>query len=337
MGLIYSAEIDENGEIHLTVQNDSNSSATAREEKGKSIIDFPSDYCVLDLETTGLSPCYDDIIEIAILKIRNDEIVDKFSTLCNPGYKIDNIITELTGITNEMLADAPKLESVIEGALGFIDNDLIIGHNVNFDINFMYDNSEKILNKPFSNDFIDTMRLFRKITPDLKHHRLKDVISYYNIEGGREHRALNDCEYTLGGYLAMKDAVNVQYDSYEDFIRLFKPKKGSYRRALDLSKLEAVGIPNPENPLYGKVCVFTGALSQFSRAEAAQLVTNIGGICANGVTKKTNYLILGNNDYCSSIKDGKSNKQKKAEEYKLAGCDIEILPENEFYSMLTEE
>ena len=70
------------------------------------------------------------------------------------------------------------------------------------------------------------------------------------------------------------------------------------------------------------------------RKEAMQLVVNCGGIIDKNVTKQTNFLILGNNDYCSSIKDGKSKKQKKAEELKLRGLDIEILDENVFYKML---
>ena len=67
-----------------------------------------------------------------------------------------------------------------------------------------------------------------------------------------------------------------------------------------------------------------------------QVVADLGGINQNNVTKKTNYLVLGNNDYCSTIKDGKSNKQKKAEEYRLKGLDIEIISENVFYDMIAE-
>ena len=72
------------------------------------------------------------------------------------------------------------------------------------------------------------------------------------------------------------------------------------------------------------------------RREAAQLVVNCGGICENSVTKRTNFLILGNNDYCKSIKDGKSNKHKKAESLSLAGQDIEIIPEAVFYDLVED-
>lgn len=76
------------------------------------------------------------------------------------------------------------------------------------------------------------------------------------------------------------------------------------------------------HPIYGMSVCFTGTLEKFQRKEALQIVTNLGGIPSDSVTKNTNVLVLGNNDYCSSIKDGKSNKQKKAEELILKGHDL---------------
>ena len=67
-----------------------------------------------------------------------------------------------------------------------------------------------------------------------------------------------------------------------------------------------------------------------------QIVVDMGGNCADNVSKKTNFLVLGNNDYCSTIKDGKSNKQRKAESYQLSGLDIQVLSENVFYDMISE-
>ena len=82
--------------------------------------------------------------------------------------------------------------------------------------------------------------------------------------------------------------------------------------------------------------MFTGVLERMSRKEAMQLVADSGGINGDTVTQKTNYLVLGNNDYCKSIKDGKSNKQKKAEKLKASGLDIEIIPESVFYDMVLD-
>jgi DNA polymerase-3 subunit epsilon len=94
---------------------------------------------------------------------------------------------------------------------------------------------------------------------------------------------------------------------------------------------------NPDCPLYGKYVVFTGALQRMTRREAMQATLDIGGLCSDSVTKKTNFLVLGNNDYCKSIKGGKSNKQKKAEALQLAGLDIHVISENTFYEMLESE
>ncbi|MBE6882311.1 MAG: exonuclease, partial [Ruminococcaceae bacterium] len=88
--------------------------------------------------------------------------------------------------------------------------------------------------------------------------------------------------------------------------------------------------------VYGKCFVFTGILEKMLRKEAMQIVVNMGGFCGDTVTKKTNYLVLGNNDYCSTIKDGKSTKQKKAEALILKGEDIEVISENVFYEMIEE-
>ncbi|NLO49067.1 MAG: exonuclease, partial [Clostridiales bacterium] len=84
----------------------------------------------------------------------------------------------------------------------------------------------------------------------------------------------------------------------------------------------------------GKICVFTGTLEKMVRKEAMQAVVDFGGTCGDNVTSKTNYLILGNFDYCKSIKDGKSRKHKKAEKLILQGQDISIISENVFYDLL---
>ena len=114
-----------------------------RIHKGKSIIDVPRSYVVIDIETTGLSPVYDEIIEVGAIKIQNGQIIDTFESLIKPSFKpwgnyIDEFIEELTGITNEMLADAPDVLDIFPKFLEFIDDNIIIGHNVNFDINFQW-------------------------------------------------------------------------------------------------------------------------------------------------------------------------------------------------------
>ena len=84
-----------------------------RINKGQSLLELYDNYVVIDLETTGLDPCWDTIIEIAAIRIEDNKIIDKFDQLINPGFEIDDFITELTGITNEMLSTAPDRKSVV--------------------------------------------------------------------------------------------------------------------------------------------------------------------------------------------------------------------------------
>ena len=121
--------------------------ALKERNKGKHVTDFPCDYTVVDIETTGLSPDKCEIIEISALKVRNDEIVDTFSTLIKPSKRIDPFIVRLTGITDEMVAEAPKIRAVLPAFMEFVAEDFILGHNVNFDINFIYYNWKKYFKK----------------------------------------------------------------------------------------------------------------------------------------------------------------------------------------------
>lgn len=180
--------------------------ALIQRNKGSLVEGFPSDYTVVDIETTGLSPEKCEIIEISAIKVKNDEIVDTFSMLVKPSKKIDSFIMNLTGITNEMVASAPKIKEVLLHFVNFVGDDCVLGHNVNFDINFIYDNLKKFCKKEFSNDFIDTMRLSRKHC-DLKKHNLKSIAKHYNISLDGHHRALVDCEITYNVYKNIKKEV----------------------------------------------------------------------------------------------------------------------------------
>lgn len=130
-----------------------------------------NDYCVLDTETTGLSAYYDEIIEVGILRVRNNIIVDQYSQLIHPNNLIDDFIASLTGITNEMIENMPRIEEVKADILSFIGEDVIIGHNTSFDIRFL----EESFGESLSNTYMDTMQFARKLYPELKHHRLNDM------------------------------------------------------------------------------------------------------------------------------------------------------------------
>lgn len=306
--------------------------SNSRSYKGYSIIDFPEDYCIIDTETTGLDTQCCDIIEIAVVKVRNSVIVDEYQSLINIDYELPEYITELTGITDDMLASAPYCTTVLKEFMDFIGNDILIGHNVHFDINFLYDNIEEVFGVHLTNNFVDTLRICKKLYPDENHHRLSDMTSLLSIPVDIAHRALDDCRTTFALLNLCKQEALLQYGSIDVFESSFKKKK--YYQKIDIKTIVPTEEIDESHCLYGKVCVFTGELEKLSRSDAMQLVVNCGGAVKNNVTQTTNYLILGSNDFCSTIKDGKSTKQKKAEELKLRGFDIEIVSERTFYDML---
>lgn len=315
--------------------------AVLREKKGKSIVALPDCYTVIDTETTGLDYEFCEIIEIAAVRVRNGVVVDRFSSLVKPeghyfydangnlcvGY-VDAFITSLTGITDEMLQTAPNPPDIIPAFVSFLSNDILIGHNVNFDVNFLYDLCEK-LGIEFSNDFIDTMRIARKLLPELPHHRLKDLTEYFGVTNQNEHRSLGDCMATNAIYDLMKRRIlsNIGEDA---FVGLFKRHWGT--KSSDV--VATITDFDDTNPFYQKNVVFTGALSSMQRKDAMQIIANLGGINADGVTKKTNFLVIGNEEFVSSVKNGKTNKMKKAEAYILKGADLQVISEDVFLSMI---
>lgn len=285
-----------------------------------------NDYCVLDTETTGLSSYYDEIIEIGILKVRDNKIVDRYSQLIKPNYEIDPFITSLTGITNEMVKDMPAIDFVMNDVLSFIGMDVIIGHNTSFDIRFL----NAGFNIELDNKYMDTMQFARKLFPELKHHRLSDLTSYLCLSKN-EHRSISDCIATKELYDSIKDTMNKRGLEIQDlWVKSIHGGKGIDIKLIHPTEVEI----DEDNFFFNRHVVFTGKLEKMVRQDAMQIIVNLGGILDNNVTKSTNYLILGNNDYNAILKGEKSSKHKKAEKLKLEGQDIEIIDEFTFYDLI---
>lgn len=329
--MLISIGIDENGHPFVKT-SDEGTRRTIREGKGKSLVAFPADYTAIDIETTGLDPEYCDIIEIAAVKYSEGRKTAEFCSLVKPSDPVDEYITELTGITDEMLKDAPDPAAALRDFCNFVGSDLLIGYNVNFDINFLYDEIKFYLSDTFSNSFVDVMRIARRAVPGSKNYKLKTIADALKIPASGSHRATADCETCAAVFEALKRRIIANGGSLDDF------STRNPRHQLKASDVTASGSAFDEShPLFGKVCVFTGVLEKMQRRDAMQLVADLGGINADSITKKTDFLILGNNDFCSSIKDGKSTKQKKAEDLILKGADLKILSENVFYDLVLGE
>ena len=153
-----------------------------REHKGKSLLKWVDNYVLVDIETTGLSPRTDEIIEIGAIKVKENKIIDTYNTLIKIDRNLNPFITKLTGITNKMLETGKERDKALEEFVDFTGNEIIMGHNVNFDINFIYDKCLSYLDYYLSNDFIDTMRIAKHILPNIQNYKLGTLANYFGVD-----------------------------------------------------------------------------------------------------------------------------------------------------------
>lgn len=422
--------------------------------RGVKSIEPTDSFVVLDIETTGLK-YNDDIIEFSAIKVKDNVVIDKTCFFIKPLKEIPYFITELTGIDYNMLSEAKPFQECIEDIISFIGNDIIIGHNVTFDIDRLNYKIYTLTGKNINNNFIDTMYLAQQRISNIENYQLSTVANYLKIEITNSHRALDDCYTTLKCYNKLIDMPytdidntkrayhfinrchNLEYEKkddakaldgmyylllgnpyyasperfmlllekhgasqlldyykisdIEDLIYLIKSdtyvesekicrssdsrilthlviceskyptyKQNSYIENLekahsvkvikesDIYNILGINIPkittlqgarlsqkniqattnefNTEHILYNKTIVITGSLNSMTRADAYQQIKNIGGLCGDNVTRKTNYLVT------NSV--AMTGKMKKAVEYKNQGQDIEVINEEQLIKLL---
>ncbi len=157
---------------------------------------------MFDFETTGFSPPRDKITEIGAVKVLEGEIAESFSQLINPERYIPGRITELTGISNEMVADMPTIEEALPAFLEFAEGLPLVAHNAPFDCKFLFCEAEK-LGISVTAPVADTLRLARRRWPGLPSYKLTFLTDYFCIAQEDAHRAWCDAEATAKLYLMM--------------------------------------------------------------------------------------------------------------------------------------
>ena len=168
---------------------------------------FDADECIVfDLETTGLSPLTCKITEIGAVKVKNGEILETFQTFVNPGEHIPEEITDLTGITDEMVKGAPSQEEAVKEFLAFAGDRLLIAHNAAFDTGFIRTACDKY-GLDFSNVYLDTVALSRHVNPELKKHKLDVLANYFKLGDFNHHRASDDAEMLAYIFFKMVDKL----------------------------------------------------------------------------------------------------------------------------------
>ena len=179
-------------------------------------------YVVFDIETTGLSAVSDGITEIGAVKIKDGQVIDRFSTFVNPERNIPRQVEELTHITKDMVKDAPKIEEALHDFLEFSKDSVVIAHNARFDIsfiNFFCDKYEYV--RP--NKIIDTLAISRELFEGYENHKLGTIAKNLEVSLEDAHRAVNDAEATAKVFLKMCEILkekNIDVNNYiqEDFI-----------------------------------------------------------------------------------------------------------------------
>lgn len=171
-------------------------------------------FVCVDLETTGLNPKTDRIIEIGMVKVREGKIVEQFSSLINPRQQLEERIEQITGITQKELENQPLQKELLPQILEFLEEDVLLGHRVLFDYSFLKRafTNEKI---PFERKGIDTLKIARKVVADCESKSLPKLCSHYGIEY-HPHRALSDALATVELYRKLSELY------YEE--ELFAPK-----------------------------------------------------------------------------------------------------------------
>lgn len=156
-----------------------------------------SGFVVFDLETTGAKapPCR--ITEIGAYRVQGGTLVDEFHTLVNPETPIPPFITSLTGISNDMVADAPRFHDIADSFLDFIGGSVLVAHNARFDLGFLNHEIGRVYeNYRVANPSLCTVQLSRKLLPHIENHKLKTVAHYYSIDLVNHHRAADDARAT---------------------------------------------------------------------------------------------------------------------------------------------
>jgi DNA polymerase III subunit epsilon len=158
-------------------------------------------YVVFDIETTGSSATKGGAItELGALKLVRGEIVEEFSTLVNPGRRIEPFVVRLTGITDRMVAEAPTITEMMPRFEEFIEGAVLVGHNVHFDCSFVTAARGGV---PLENPILDTLKLARSLAPGLKRYRLSSLASDFGVRQVPNHRALSDAAATAGVFLKL--------------------------------------------------------------------------------------------------------------------------------------
>jgi DNA polymerase-3 subunit epsilon len=164
-------------------------------------------FVVIDLETTGLKPGAAAITEIAAIRVAKGQFAAEFHSLVNPGRRVPATITQLTGITDAMLHDQPRIDTVFPQFHAFVSSSVLIAHNADFDLSFLNFDARRLFSAPLLNPFLCTLKLARRLLPGLRSRSLDVVAAHLGVSCFNRHRALGDARITAEVFLILLDQL----------------------------------------------------------------------------------------------------------------------------------
>lgn len=305
------------------------------------------DFLTIDFEVASrweYSPC-----SVAIYKFTENSYNKIYSTLINSGdVFFDPQLVKLHGITFDMVQDAPSLSNVMKEICNIIKDNFLFAHNATYDIlKIITGCKECNINIP-NFKYADSLMIAKRTWKGLVNYKLDTICDFLNIELNH-HNADSDAiacgkivleamkYYNINNICSLLDEIKYTYGYFENdiFNKAFSQKLAkSHNSKSDYEKVKEINVnTEADGELNGKVIVFTGALS-ITREKAMQLAAKNGGVPNASVTAKTNYLVVGNDDYHRFKSGNKSNKMLKAEQLILKGQDLEIITEDDFLELL---
>lgn len=228
-------------------------------------------YVCIDLETTGLDPKRDKIIQIGAVKVEQNKIVEEWESFVNPNRKLEKRIAELTGICDEQLSQAPEIAEVFPEFLEMAGNETLLGHRVMFDYSFL--KKAAVDHKlSFERKGIDTLKIARKYLGNLESRGLEYLCRHYGISHSA-HRALADARATVELYRRLTEQFYEQEEQEGD-CSLFRPMPLQYHVKRDMP----ITIPQKEQ-LYKLIdkhkLIPEYTVEKLSRSEASRLIDRL--------------------------------------------------------------
>ena len=277
-----------------------------------------NNYVIMDIETTGLNKEKDKIIEFTLIKYVDNKMVKKITSLVNPRQNIPKIITEKTGITNDMISDKKEISYYLEEIWELIKESIIIGHNITFDLDFVFRDlaNSKILKDDINVYYIDTLELSKKYIFDIKNYKLETLKEYLHIEKN-SHRSENDCLVTKELYDYI---VNLQKNLQQN-------KKVEF--TLESNRKDYIQNIKLDDRIIDKKLKFAikGKTKEYS-------VDELIAICKNNNIKAHNYFARNDYDYIVLSKQKYKNYLKADDKDYYDSHGKNIIDEYDFYNML---